>query len=580
MENSSRRVSTRSRNKNDETIKMLFDIQTLDFYCRYVISTNKNIKISNLTVIRELFDRVDETAYRTDLERINRIRFIKRGLEARLKKKLIDKNLIIQYINGGPLHQPLLDTSNMEEISDEILAYLNDQAAELVKFYFVDEKYDQILNLATSLHTANYQSRADTISKIQELTSDLNLHFNRTDDAITPSQTFTLVPGEFEMVMSDIYFKETNPSRVLKTGMVGLNIMLDGGFQANRVYLLLAQAAGGKSFTMLDLAMQIKKYNKDLVPKDPTKIPTIVFLTMENSEVENASRLLGMVSNGKTFNDYSLDASLDVFRNNGLGYSQDDPIDIMMIYKPNLSVNTDYLYALVDKMRESGREPICVFQDHIKRIRPTNKRNDLRLDLGEIVNEFKAFANEFEIPVITDSHLNREASKTLDENTVNNKKDLIRSLGSFNVSESFLMIDNCDVGIIINKEMDNHELLHMGFKCIKTRTKCDLDLFYQPYRDTSLIKLVEDVDAIVPAFRRSLKEDMQQITTISRFSRRNDFNTNSMYSRKLDDDELFTPSVLGISSQSGDEILPKEPVQAFTFNNPSLGPSYIVPFIS
>ena len=205
--------------------------------------------------------------------------------------------------------------------------------------------------------------------------------------------------------------------------------------------------------------------------------------------------------------------------------------------------------------------------------------NDLRLDLGEIVNEFKAFANEFEIPVITDSHLNREASKTLDENTVNNKKDLIRSLGSFNVSESFLMIDNCDVGIIINKEMDNHELLHMGFKCIKTRTKCDLDLFYQPYRDTSLIKLVEDVDAIVPAFRRSLKEDMQQITTISRFSRRNDFNTNSMYSRKLDDDELFTPSVLGISSQSGDEILPKEPVQAFTFNNPSLGPSYIVPFI-
>lgn len=561
--------SNRSRNKNDETIKMLFDIQTLDFYCRYVISTNKNIKTSHLALVKELFNRVDESAYRTDLDRLSRIKFIKRGLEARLKKKLIDKNLIIQYINGGPLNKPLLDTSNMEEISDEILAYLNDQAAELVKFYFVDEKYDQILNLAASLHTANYQSRSETISKIQEITSDLNLHFNRVDDSVTSSQIFTLVPGEFEMAMSDIYFKETNPSRILKTGMVGLNIMLDGGFQANRVYLLLAQAAGGKSFTMLDLAMQIKKYNKDLIPKDPTKIPTIVFLTMENSEVENASRLLGMVSGGKTFNDYSLDASLDVFRNNGLGYSKDDPIDIMMIYKPNLSINTDYLYALVDKLRESGREPICVFQDHIKRIRPTNKRNDLRLDLGEIINEFKAFANEFEIPVITDSHLNREASRTLDENVVSNKKDLIRSLGSFNVSESFLMIDNCDVGIIINKEMDAHELLHMGFKCIKTRTKCDLDLFYQPYQNNNTIKLVEDVDDVVPSLRRSLKDDMVQMTTISRFSRRNDFNPNSIHSRKLDDDELFSPSVLGVSRQSDEEILyPSEPIRAFTINRP------------
>src|SRR5699024_3691615 len=99
--------------------------------------------------------------------------------------------------------------------------------------------------------------------------------------------------------------------------------------------------------------------------------------------------------------------------------------------------------------------PICIFQDHIKRIRPVNKHNDMRLDLGEIVNEFKAFANYANIPVITDSHLNREASKTLDDSSGSNKKDLIRSLGSFNVSESYLMIDNCDVGIIINKEMDS-----------------------------------------------------------------------------------------------------------------------------
>ena len=162
---------------------------------------------------------------------------------------------------------------------------------------------------------------------------------------------------------------------------------------------------------MLDLAMQIKKYNKDYIPHDPTKIPTIVFLTMENSEDENIGRMLSMVSDGKTFGDCSLEDSINIFRTGGLGYDKDtDPIDIVMIYKPNLSVNTDYMYTLTDKLRESGREPICFFQDHIKRIRPVNKRNDLRLDLGEVVNEFKAFATATNIPVITDSHLNRDAS--------------------------------------------------------------------------------------------------------------------------------------------------------------------------
>lgn len=550
-----RRASTRISSKNkDDKIKPLFDIVTLDYYCRYIISSNQNIRVSGLNLVKELFEKVDPSFYGNDLERTTRIEFIKRGLEARLVKKLTDRDLIIKYINGGVLDAPLLDTSNMEEISDETLAYLNEQAGELAKSYFVDDNYEKILNLATNLKSENYTRRSDIVKQIQELTSELNLKFNKMDDAVNASPMFTLVPGDFEIALNDTYSRETSPSRILKTGITGLNIMLDGGFQANRVYLLLAQAAGGKSFTMIDLAMQIKKYNKDYKPHDPTKIPTIVFLTMENSQDENVSRMMSMMS-GRTFGDCSFDESVDIFRNNGLGYSEDDPIDIIMIYKANLSVNTDYMYTLVDKLREMGREPICFFQDHIKRIRPVNKRNDMRLDLGEIVNEFKAFANEVGIPVITDSHLNRDASRTLDESS-SNKKDLIRTLGSFNVSESFLMIDNCDVGIIINKETDSNENLHMGFKCIKTRTKCELDLFYQPYIQNNTIKLVEDINTVMPAYRRALKEEnMMSDNSCARVSRRNDF-VDSESIRKFEDEDMFSESTMGgVLSRSVDDIL-------------------------
>ena len=545
----------RKKDYSEEVIKPLFDIKTLDFYCRYIISSNQNIRVSGLNLVKELFDKVDPVSYGSDIERVTRIEFIKRGLEARLSRKLTDRDMIIQYINGGIIDKPLLDTDSMEEISDEVLAYLNEQAGELAKSYFVDDKYEQILNLATNLKNANYSRRSEVVHDIQKLTSELNMRFNKMDDAMYSSPMFTLMPGEFEVALSDIYSRETSPSRILRSGMTGLNTMLDGGFQANRVYILFAQAAGGKSFTMIDLAMQIKKYNRDYIPHDPTKVPTIVFLTMENSEDENVSRMMGMIS-GKTFGDYSLEDSFEIFRTNGLGYDQlNDPIDIAMIYKPNLSVNTDYLYTLVDKMRELGREPICLFQDHIKRIRPVNKRNDLRLDLGEIVNEFKAFANATGIPVITDSHLNRDASKILDTSSSgsnDNKKDLIRSLGSSNVSESFLMIDNCDVGIIINKETDSNDINYMGFKCIKTRTKCDLELFYQPYVKDNPIKLVEDCNSITPAFRRGLREEVQ----MTRMSRRYDIGGNHNLRPVSDDDDLFSESVMGEAiSQSTDSIL-------------------------
>lgn len=546
------KTSVASRKSDNEVIKPLFDIKTLDFYCRYVVSSNQNIRVSGLNLVKELFSRVDPASYGNDVERVKRIEFIKRGLDARLVKKLNNRDMIIQYINGGILDEPLLDTSNMEEISDEVLAYLNEQAGELSKSYFVDGTYEKILQLATDLKNSNYTRRSDVVHQIQNLVSDLNMQFNKMDDAVNATPMFTLVPGQFEMALSDIHARETSPSRILRTGITGLNIMLDGGFQGSRVYIIFAQAAGGKSFTMLDLAMQIKKYNKDYIPHDPTKIPTIVFLTMENSEDENVSRMMNMAS-GKNFSDCTIDESIDAFRMNGLGFSEQDPIDIVMVYKPNLSVNTDYLYTIADKLRELGREPICFFQDHIKRIRPVNRHNDLRLDLGEIVNEFKAFANATGIPVITDSHLNREASRTLDESSSNNKKDLIRSLGSFNVSESYLMIDNCDVGLIINKEMDSHDNQYMGFKIIKTRTKCDLELMYQPYVPENPVKLVEDVGMVTPMFRRALKEENQAVT---RVSRRNDYNNGSHRNSATDDDELFGPEVMGgVVSQDIDSIL-------------------------
>lgn len=527
--------------KKNEKLSQLFDIKTLDLYCRYIISSNANIKMASLILVQELFNKVYELDYGNDTERINRIRFIKKGIEARTIKHLTDKDMIIQYINGGINAEPLIDISGYKEISDDELAYINEQSCILSESYFVDGYYNEIAALSNELHSGGL-NRANAVNKIKEQIQKLNSTFNRIESAKNIEPEFSLFDDTFENTFRDIFARETSSSRTLKTGLAGLNRMINGGFESGRVYIFFGTAATGKSFFALDLALQLMKYNQNYKPKDPTKKPCVIFLTMENSVQENVSRIFNMIT-GKVMNTFTeFNEALGLFKDAVKYYCGSEDIDIYMEYQPNLSQSTNYLYALVDKIKANNKEPMCIFIDHIKRIRSIDPAKDMRLDLGNIVNEFKAFANIQDIPIITISHLNREAAKNIGENK--NRKDIIRSLGVNNVSDSLLMIDNCDVGIILNKEADSKGNLYMGISSIKTRTKCEVELFFQPYMELHSLKLIEDADAEVPIYKWTLIDKESGPLRM----------TNNDYikpSRRIDDDEEMFSS----KNLSSDDIV-------------------------
>ena len=181
-------------------------------------------------------------------------------------------------------------------------------------------------------------------------------------------------------------------------------------------------------------------------------------------------------------------------------------INIIIKYKPNLSVDTSYLYTMYEDLLEEGYEPMMIIQDHIKRIRPAYSQRDLRLDLGEVVNEFKAFAVEKDLVFLSISHLNREAAKTLEEAKRTNKSDVGKLLGRSNVSESMLMIDNCDVGYIITKDYNREGSMFLAFTLIRTRTQFEFDYFCQPFVPGNDVKLVEDMNRY-PAYLTTLSDN-------------------------------------------------------------------------
>ena len=313
--------------------------------------------------------------------------------------------------------------------------------------------------------------------------------------------------------MREIHENVTNPSRRLYTGMQGFNELIGGALETTRVYMLLGLAGAGKSFTLLNIAKQLKTNNKHYRPKDPTKIPVIVLLTMENTVQETVTRLFE-ITTGQDMGKVDVETAIKMLKKDGEMYIADDnPIDIIVKYVPNRSVDTSYLYTLAEDLEDEGYEMICLIQDHVKRIRSIERTPDIRIELGNVINEFKTFAMLKDCVVITNGHLNREAAKSIDDGNRTNKGDLIRMIGRANISESMLMIDNLDVGIVIQQEYDEKGNKYMGFKRIKERIKCNpnFNIVYQMFKSPDSLELIEDLDKRVPLHKDTLKGDVNLI---------------------------------------------------------------------
>ena len=538
-------VSNLGNFKNQAPIKLNLDIRTLDCLVRYILQPAYYIKMEHCLNLKKLIYSLDPSTYENDPDKIKRIQFIKKALEARLDNNIQDLQLILTYINGGITYElDFIDYDNLALSKDEVI-YLHKLVSETLQFSFLYSYADKMLELGTRFKNTDFNTRGNIINEIEDFTNKLKNEFrkSRIDDNMT-DMTFSLRDGAFESAITNTWNMITNPSRRLTCGMQGLNEMVGGGFESGRVYMLLGTSGVGKSITLLNLIYQMKRFNKFYKTKDPKKTPCIVLLTMENTVVETITRLFSMVIEGNmNMANFSANDCIDMLRSQGeLVLNDSSPIDIVIKYKPNRSIDTSYLYTLYDDLEDDGYEMICLVQDHVKRIRAMSGNSDLRLELGDVVNDLKVFAADKDIPVITNSHLNRDAARTLEDAARNNKQDVGKLLGKSNIGESMLMIDNLDCGIILALDYDKDGNKYMTFNLIKMRDRTDRTYIAQPFSIGSTIRLLEDVGGI-PQFKESIHAAPEiKHNSIIKVS-----GANSMMSAALDfgvddldDDNVFT----------------------------------------
>ena len=551
----------RSISKTDTKVDINFDLNALNLMCSYILSENRNIRRSHLINMRNLFDILDISLYQNDIEKMKRVNFIKKGLEAKILQNLRDPYIVLKYINGGIIDDDVIDINNFTSMSNDELNWINQTISEALKYAFIYNDIDRMIDICTRFKAADYRSRGAIVQEFEMLIQEIQSKFRRSRVENVSEMTFTLKDGIMEEVVKDIHEQLSNPCNKLLTGMQGINEMLGGGFESTRVYMLLGATGIGKSVTLLNLAYQIKKYNKNYKPKDPSKIPVIVYMTMENTVRETVERLFNLtVSPNVDMTKYKVEEVINLLRTEGELYLTDEsPIDIIIKYVPDKSVDTGYLYTMTEDLEDEGYEVICLIQDHIKRIRSCYPSSDIRLELGSIVNEFKVFASIKDIPVITNSHLNRDAAKTIEEGSRANKADLTRMLGRSNIGESMLMLDNLDCAFIINTAYDAQANKYMVFKRIKMRYKAThRDYINQPFVSGNDIKLVEDFYSAVPVFKDSLQASVEESNLYNNGlpNNKSKYQNNikdidEVLDNTIDDDNIFTASRYNKESKFG-----------------------------
>jgi len=165
---------------------------------------------------------------------------------------------------------------------------------------------------------------------------------------------------------------------------VGIASRLEDIVENGRVYLFFGLPKGFKSGTLLNIGIWACKYNKDIQTKDPTKKPCVLYVTQENSIRETLQRIF-VYSTGKSIAEYDEQEALRIIREEIIG---DSPVDLFIKYRPNKTISTTDLDSMCDDLELEGYEVITLIQDYTKRIRSANYNPDIRLELGNVVDDF------------------------------------------------------------------------------------------------------------------------------------------------------------------------------------------------
>lgn len=486
-----------------------FDAGGLKILISYLLSENQLINTRIYRRINEYFvEAINYYAEQKDpvLNELSKIAI--GALDSRLRLGLKDRvHIIVDMKNRQGID---FNDEEYKEVSGSEIEWIEEFASNVVDDMYMSKMLPQIASLKDLLASAAISERHSVIDRMYTLMAHMcSKHSEIKNDQEVANSIDIADDRNFDDALDEFIKTKTCETEKLKTGIRAVNAMLGGGFERKRVYAFMGIAGDGKSMTMLDLMLQVHDQNRFIVPKDPTKKPCIVMLTMENSNSETLERMLQMINgpvDWKTQSKESIKSSLRIAGMLPSPMSSNNEVEIKIVYRPGDSVDTTFLYELYDELAQQGYEMQALFMDYIARIRCVNGDNrDLIARLGSTTNEFKVFATAKDIPVITAAQINRAGAQLVSDrksgrcagsSRANLPYDLVTSITAEHIGDSHKLIENIDVAIALVPEYEGNNEANrkwLGLKVVKSRNATSENrVVFVPYDDFKKCKLIED----------------------------------------------------------------------------------------
>ena len=480
-----------------------FGSSLLESLSMYIFCTN--IEPIYFERLYDLIKRVDPKVYKDSQDNQTLFYLIKKVLEGRVEKKISNPVVLAAYAGRDDIKDLVKDGDLLDSGS---IAWCNTVISSYIKSQEIYRVLPQMKALIESIEQSK-ENPMENIKRFEQLTQMATKAQESINVVNLENDFFSLQDGVFERNINEAYDRLKNPANKLITGMQGMNELLGGGIELGRHYMFFGLPGEGKSALLLNLVNQIRLNNLRYKGKEPNKIPTIVYLTQENSKVETEERLFNICGCQGNMTDYPIDQVIQMMRDQGHMYLDENVnINLVIRYVDPFMISTSYFRDLYCEMSERGMEVILVAHDYVQKIHSEdeNVRRDMRLELAQIVAEECSFAKSFDVGFLTVAQLNRDASSKVDSGKSANSVNILYNLNRQNIAESMAMINHTDGAYIILNEYSFEEQRNfLGIQKIKLRNKVkdDIKIVYLPCARDCRIRLLMDINK-APIYRTTL----------------------------------------------------------------------------
>ena len=316
--------------------------------------------------------------------------------------------LEVMKVELDKVENDVLKTTIVENLK-EVTKHLHSTDQEFIKDQAIDFCKNQVIKKAIMdsvdlLQTGQYDEIKSNIDNAMKAGSERD------------------IGHEYNIDIDDRFSETTR--KTVATNWESINSVMDGGLGPGELGVFVAPAGIGKSWGLVNVAAHAVKDGLN-----------VVHYTLELSAPYVGLRFDSVFTGIAAQN---LKYHIDEIKEN----VNNLPGNLVVKYYPTKTASVNTLKAHIEKCILQDKKPDVVIVDYADLLRGAGRTQDLRHELGNIYEDLRGLAGEYEIPVWTASQANRSA---LEEDVI----------GAEKIAESYAKIMTADFVISLSRKIED-----------------------------------------------------------------------------------------------------------------------------